>query len=220
MKLLIVDDSLMNLMMVEGHVKAMRMVDQVLLCSEPANATQLIENEGVDIVFLDIVMPGKSGLDVLREIRQKPALDDVQVIMLTSKSDAAYFKQSFELGANDFLKKPVDVIELQARLQSAIKARRNLLLLGEVNRNLMAQNADMLSNYLKKSSAMLAVYKQSMEAIRSVSCGECLQNMQPIMDNLSAMEARLHIGDFLTEVEQLIRHQKDNVLIFGKAVNH
>ena len=201
MKLLIVDDSLMNLMMVEGHVKAMKLVDQVLLCSEPANATQLIESEGVDIVFLDIVMPGKSGLDVLREIRQKPALDDVQIIMLTSKSDAAYFKQSFELGANDFLKKPVDVVELQARLQSAIKA-------------------DMLSNYLKKSSAMLAVYKQSLEAIRNISCGECLQNMQPIVDNLAAMEARLHIGDFLTEVEQLIRQQKDNVLIFGKAVNH
>ena len=92
---------------------------------QAANATELfllLQQTEPDLVLLDIRMPGKDGLAVLREIRETST---VPVMMLTAASDVVDKVLGLEFGADDYLVKPVDLRELQARIKAALR-RRNI----------------------------------------------------------------------------------------------
>jgi putative two-component system response regulator len=78
---------------------------------------------GVDLILLDVVMPGLDGFDVCRRIRQDPHGKDVPVIMVTSLATREHRLQAVEAGANDFIAKPVDDTELRIRSASLLKMK-------------------------------------------------------------------------------------------------
>jgi len=78
---------------------------------------------GVDLVLLDVVMPGLDGFDVCRRIRQDPAGRDVPVIMVTTLETKEHRLYAVEAGANDFIAKPVDETELRVRVTSLLKMK-------------------------------------------------------------------------------------------------
>jgi putative two-component system response regulator len=78
---------------------------------------------GVDLVLLDVVMPGLDGFDVCRRIRQDNAGRDVPVIMVTTLGTREHRLHAVEAGANDFIAKPVDETELRVRATSLLKLK-------------------------------------------------------------------------------------------------
>ena len=78
---------------------------------------------GIDLVLLDVVMPGLDGFDVCRRIRQDPAGQDVPVIMVTTLETKEHRLHAVEAGANDFIAKPVDETELRVRSTSLLKMK-------------------------------------------------------------------------------------------------
>ena len=78
---------------------------------------------GVDLVLLDVVMPGLDGFDVCRRIRQDPAGRDIPVIMVTTLATREHRLHAVEAGANDFIAKPVDETELRVRSTSLLKMK-------------------------------------------------------------------------------------------------
>ena len=78
---------------------------------------------GVDLVLLDVVMPGLDGFDVCRRIRQDPAGRDVPVIMVTTLATREHRLYAVEAGANDFIAKPVDETELRVRTTSLLNLK-------------------------------------------------------------------------------------------------
>jgi putative two-component system response regulator len=78
---------------------------------------------GVDLVLLDVVMPGLDGFDVCRRIRQDPAGRDVPVIMVTTLETKEHRLHAVEAGANDFIAKPVEETELRVRTTSLLKLK-------------------------------------------------------------------------------------------------
>lgn len=78
---------------------------------------------GIDLVLLDVVMPGLDGFDVCRRIRQDPAGKDVPVIMVTSLETREHRLHAVQAGANDFIAKPVDETELRIRSTSLLKLK-------------------------------------------------------------------------------------------------
>jgi two-component system KDP operon response regulator KdpE len=81
-------------------------------------ALDLIEQERPDFVLLDIAMPGMDGFEVLKELR---AFSDVPVIMLTAKDDVIDKVKGLELGADDYVTKPFDHLELPARVKALLR---------------------------------------------------------------------------------------------------
>jgi len=71
-----------------------------------------------DVVILDVGLPGQSGFDVLREIRQQ---SDVPVVMLTARADEMQQVRGLELGADDYVAKPFSQLALQARVKSILR---------------------------------------------------------------------------------------------------
>lgn len=84
-------------------------------------ALQLLKENPIDVVVLDVKMPGMSGLETLREIKKMCAL--VEVIMLTGHANMEVAIEGMEVGAFDYLMKPTDIDELLYKIQDAHKRK-------------------------------------------------------------------------------------------------
>lgn len=91
--------------------------------SDSRNALAVLKQNQPDILLLDLVMPEVSGFEVLKQLREYEQFAHLPVIILTSSSDPASKLQALELGATDFLAKPVDVIELKLRVRNTLAAK-------------------------------------------------------------------------------------------------
>ncbi len=79
--------------------------------------------DSVDLVVLDVMMPGLSGIEVLERLRQSYTDDQLPVIMATASSGSDQIVQAFELGANDYITKPLDFPVVLARLKTRLRGR-------------------------------------------------------------------------------------------------
>ncbi len=97
--------------------------------SRPIDARHLLVEARPDVVLLDLIMPDLSGFDILALMRSDSALAHTPVIVLTASTDAPAKLRALELGANDFLAKPVDPSELVLRMRNnlAVKAYQDRL---------------------------------------------------------------------------------------------
>lgn len=86
-------------------------------------AMERLKQEQPDILLLDLKMPIVNGFDILKQVRKHEQLKRLPVIVLTSSSDAATKLQALELGATDFLAKPVDASELALRLRNTLTVK-------------------------------------------------------------------------------------------------
>jgi putative two-component system response regulator len=78
---------------------------------------------GVDLVLLDVMMPGMNGFEVAQRIRATPATSDIPILMVTALSGKEERLRAVEAGANDFIAKPVDYTELRVRATSLLKMK-------------------------------------------------------------------------------------------------
>jgi DNA-binding response OmpR family regulator len=104
---------------------------QVLEAQNGLEAVKLFKLHDIDLLLLDIMMPEKSGYDVLREIRKED--NQVSVIMLTAKGEEIDKVLGLELGADDYITKPFGIHELLARISAVL--RRSLRTLQKVSDN-------------------------------------------------------------------------------------
>lgn len=91
---------------------------RVLTAEDGAEALKLAEQERLDLVVLDIMLPKMSGFDVLKKLREQT---DVPVVMLTAKSQSVDKVVGLELGADDYITKPFDTKELLARIKAILR---------------------------------------------------------------------------------------------------
>jgi len=96
----------------------------VVSVGDGAAALEACASHGPDLVLLDVMMPGMSGLDVCRSLRRSPQLSGVPVIMLTARAQESDIAQGFEAGADDYVVKPFSPRELSSRVQAVLARSR------------------------------------------------------------------------------------------------
>jgi len=108
---LLVDDDMRNVFALTTLLEEHKMI--VLTAGDGKEAIeQLKTNNGVDIVLMDVMMPGMDGYDAMKEIRQNPKYQDLPLIALTAKAMPGDQKKCMEAGASDYITKPVDSVRL------------------------------------------------------------------------------------------------------------
>src|SRR5918998_6060348 len=90
------------------------------MCVRGDRAMELFRDYRPDVVLLDLMLPGKDGIDVCREIR---AESDVPIVMLTAKTDTVDVVLGLESGADDYITKPFSAKELVARIRARLRRR-------------------------------------------------------------------------------------------------
>jgi CheY-like chemotaxis protein len=96
---------------------------RVLKTSKSTLAISMMTSEKPDIILLDIMMPEISGLDILRQMRQDPALANIPVIVITAKSMPTDIKNGMEAGASTYLTKPVGYLELKDAVERTLAGK-------------------------------------------------------------------------------------------------
>src|SRR5512136_2328898 len=119
-RVLLVDDAKANLdILVEG----LKSEHKLSLALNGEMALQIASRTPPDLVFLDILMPGMDGYEVCRRLRQRPETAEVPIMFRSSLEEVQDKTRGFEAGANDYLTKPFEMLEVKARVRSLLKAK-------------------------------------------------------------------------------------------------
>jgi diguanylate cyclase (GGDEF)-like protein/PAS domain S-box-containing protein len=120
--LLVVDDNADNRDLLSRRLK--RAGFPVSVADGGLSALQILEDEDIDLVLLDAMMPGMSGLDLLRLLRATRSSAQLPVIMVTAVTDSDKVVEALNHGANDYITKPIDFAVALARIQSQLSRKR------------------------------------------------------------------------------------------------
>jgi two-component system cell cycle response regulator len=117
--LLLVDDNLEHLNLMYEMLK-MEERYRLFKASSGEEALRLLAAEPIQIVLLDVLMPGMDGYEVCRQIRQRYSMSPIQVVMISGLEQRGDLEQLLEYGADDFISKPITPLELSARVRAAV----------------------------------------------------------------------------------------------------
>jgi len=118
-------------------------------CSQPEDAVTIAERTRPTVILQDLVMPGVDGLTLVRRYRENPATRDIPIIVLSTKEEAVMKSAAFSAGANDYLVKLPDSIELVARIRYHSRSYLNLLQRDEAYRALRQSQQQLLETNLE-----------------------------------------------------------------------
>src|SRR5262245_23522410 len=116
-------------------------------------AIELLGERRFDLVLLDIMMPGMTGLEVLKFLRRVDSLIDLPIIMVTAKGESEDMVEALELGANDYVTKPLDFPVVLARIRTQLALRRAVSRVTELERKLGARNKELEATAAKLVAA-------------------------------------------------------------------
>jgi len=140
--LLLVDDEEMNRDALSRRLA--RKGYTVLTADSGPRALELVDTHRVDAVLLDVMMPGMSGIETLRHLRKVRSVVDLPVIMVTAKDRNEDVVEALDLGANDYVTKPINFDVALARIRTQVTARRVDPLTGLPNRLMFSDRLERL----------------------------------------------------------------------------
>ncbi len=120
-RILVVDDIPANVRLLEARLLAEYF--EVLTASNGEQALAICEAERVDVILLDIMMPGIDGFEVCRRLKADPQTSHIPVVMVTALDQPADRVKGLQVGADDFLTKPVNDLQLMTRVKSLVRLK-------------------------------------------------------------------------------------------------
>jgi putative two-component system response regulator len=166
-KILVVDDEHQNQNLMKDFLTSLNY--EVILASDGAQALEKVDEVIPDVILLDIIMPEMDGFEVLRRLKEKEESKIIPVVMLTGLNDVEDRVKALDLGADDFFIKPVELIELKARMQSLLKVKAYNDYMIEGQRKLeaeVARRTEQLKHASERirSTTLEAIYRLSLAA--------------------------------------------------------
>ncbi len=118
-KILVADDDITVQRLLEFILRKLDV--EILIAGDGETAIEMIRKEKPGLVFLDVMMPGKNGIEVCREVKQDPELKDIYIVMLTAMGEESEIRAMLNSGANEYVPKPFSpsgIIEIVKKVTS------------------------------------------------------------------------------------------------------
>jgi len=201
--LLLEDDSLFNETLQDFLEEEGFSLDTAL---DPYSALEFAYERNYDLYLFDVNLPYESGFDLLKKLRQSG--DVTPTIFLTSRDDKASLTQGFEMGADDYMKKPIDLDELLLRIQALLRrqVRKERMTIGEYS-------LDMVGKTLFHNNKELDVTKKAVELLVLLvqADGEVVSS-EKIKSRLWAASQNASDGSLRVYITQLKKYFPDAIV--------
>ncbi|MGG2104087.1 ATP-binding protein [Lysinibacillus pakistanensis] len=122
-RILIVDDDAVNLQVLVNAFSTDSFEIETALSG--VEALDMLQNNSYDLVISDIMMPHMSGYDLAKHIRKKLSISELPILFLTARQQSEDIQRAFLSGANDYVKKPMEYMELKSRVQALIQVKQS-----------------------------------------------------------------------------------------------
>ena len=206
MKILVVDD---EALLVKGiRFNLQNEGFHVITGSNGLEAVQLAQSEDVDLIVLDVMMPEMDGLTACSKIRE---FSNVPIILLTAKADDMDKLMGFDHGADDYLTKPFNILELKARIKALLRRAGNVekkavkeLTIGNITLDLDARNAYASGKMVELTAKEFDVVEFLMRNANRVYSREAL------LDTIWAYEYRSDIRTVDVHIRRLREKLEEN----------
>lgn len=119
-KILIVDDTSLNVALMKDYLSKDY---DVISANDGNDALELVKTQKPDLILLDVIMPGIDGFEVCKIIKHDYKMDFIPIVMITSLTSKEDHHKGIEVGADDFLKKPVEKFELEKKITSLLRIK-------------------------------------------------------------------------------------------------
>ncbi len=117
-KILIVDDSNTNIVLLEAILNSRGYHTQTAF--NVTEAYNILKNDRPELILLDLLMPKISGYQFLDQLKQKKETRDIPVIIVSAVTDAVNIQKTFDMGAIDYIEKPVDIKALVSKVEQTL----------------------------------------------------------------------------------------------------
>lgn len=217
-RLLVVDDNEANSDMLSRRL--VRRGFTVDVAADGATALAMIEGGGYDAVLLDIMMPGVSGLEVLERVRRQRSAVELPIIMATAREGNDAVVEAMELGANDYVKKPIDLAVLVARLDAHLSLKRSTAEVKRLADGLEARNRFIQSVFGRYMSDQ--VVEKLLDAPDALSMGGELRTVTILMSDLrgfSSLSERLGPSDVIVLLNEYLAGMTDVIYAHGGTID-
>lgn len=185
--ILIVDDTLDNLLLVQTALE--RDEYRVSLAADGKTALEQVEKLLPDLILLDVMMPEMDGYEVTTRIRQNTSLPYIPILLITADERSSVVK-GLDLGADDFIRKPLDLDELMARVRSMLRLKHSI----DLEKKLKRQHEDFVSRLthdlrtpLVAADRMLALFQEEAFGAIPLEMHEAINTMSVSNRNLLQM---------------------------------
>src|SRR6202789_1462009 len=162
-------------------------------------AIDLIEKSPFDLVLLDVMMPGIDGMETLKRIRSRKSSSALPVIMVTAKSESSNIVDALELGANDYVTKPVDFAVALARVNTQISRKRAEQQVARVNDELRKANEDLERRVEERTSRLIDANQRLKIEIADREESQARSQYLAYHDSLTGLGNRLLFKEQLEE---------------------
>lgn len=184
-KILVVDDSPDNIFLVKTILEAEGYT--ISTAKNGASALSKLEASPYDLVLLDLMMPEMDGYEVTRRIREEMNLPQYIPILLITAHDTGNVAHGLDLGADDFIRKPVSVDELLARVRSLIRLKHSIDERDEISR----QRQDFVSRLTHDLRTPLAAADRMLMLLKQGALGNLSPQMQEVITVMARSNTNL-----------------------------
>ncbi|HZU83427.1 MAG TPA: hybrid sensor histidine kinase/response regulator [Polyangiaceae bacterium] len=201
-RILLVDDEVQNLELLEAYLDPLG--HEMVRAQAGTEAIAFLERVPFDLVLLDIMMPGATGYEVLRRFREKRTERCVPVVLLTALVDRGSRLRGLELGANDFLPKPIDRAELVARVRTLLNLQDATDALIERTQQLLRLQAlqhDLANFLVHDLKTPLSIVSGNLSLLREASLNPDL--LEAVDDSRDATRRMLGMVSELLEIAKM-----------------
>lgn len=226
-KVLLVDDDERNLRVLQGILAPLQY--DLRLASNGADALSQVAEDPPDLILLDVMMPGMSGFEVCKTLKDDEKTHFIPIVLVTALTERESKIEGVEAGADDFLNKPVDVIELRTRVASLLRSKNfhdelqdryaELKTLEQTRESL----TQMIVHDMRNPLTSLMGFAELMKQLNLVSEDERALNYlnrvrasaQTLMDMINTMMdlAKLEAGELTVKADKVdVADVLDNVL--------